>query len=259
VAVNVYKVRDAKDAGGELFRQVQRQKPEFQGTWVVSPEGKVLAAHRLPRAVDNWANELLDALDAGLKAFGPVEERKIQRAEPLPYRGIGVPPDGRVTLALCTRHLREGKRDGPPVLDTLTLSPEDWSAFTPRQATPGTEWAVPPGVARQLCRCMSPFSDHVTMPRPDDVTTIHLAGRVTDVADGVAQIRYTGEIATRHVWYLYENKPLFAQARITGVARYDVKARRLLSLLLVLEGTHRGVPPYDAPRPSGAVADWTAK
>ncbi len=39
VAVNLYKVRAAKDASGELFRSIQRQKDQYQGIWIVSPEG----------------------------------------------------------------------------------------------------------------------------------------------------------------------------------------------------------------------------
>jgi hypothetical protein len=39
---------------------------------------------------------------------------------------------------------------------------------------------------------------------------------------------------------------------------YDVKARRMLSLRLLFEGTYRGPPPYDkAARETGAVVEWS--
>src|SRR2546427_10672734 len=89
VAVNLYKVRQAKDAGGELFRSVQRQKDQYQGLWLVSPEGKVLAGHHDIQDPKNWSQEGLDTLDAGLKAFGPVRPRPGQPTDPPAYRGIG--------------------------------------------------------------------------------------------------------------------------------------------------------------------------
>ena len=48
VAVNLYKVRRAKDAGGDLFRSIQRQKDQYQGIWIVSPEGqKAIADYKI--------------------------------------------------------------------------------------------------------------------------------------------------------------------------------------------------------------------
>ena len=72
VAVNLYKVRRAKDAGGDLFRSVQRQKDQYQGIWIVSPVGKVLAGKHDYEDFKNGARELLETMDAGLAAFGPI-------------------------------------------------------------------------------------------------------------------------------------------------------------------------------------------
>jgi hypothetical protein len=62
VAVNLYKVRQAKDAGGELFRSVRRQKDQYQGIWIVSPAGKVLAGHHEFQSRETWTKEVLDTL-----------------------------------------------------------------------------------------------------------------------------------------------------------------------------------------------------
>jgi hypothetical protein len=39
VALNLYKVRQDRGEAGDFFRSVQRQKPNYQGLWLVSPEG----------------------------------------------------------------------------------------------------------------------------------------------------------------------------------------------------------------------------
>jgi hypothetical protein len=257
VAVNLYKVRQAKDAGGELFRAAQRQKDQYQGLWVVSPEGKVLAGHHDVKDHKNWSQEVLDTLDAGLKAFGPVRRRQVGPTDPLPYRGIGAGPDGTVTLAVYTRYLHQGKRDGPAVIDSLTLPAGQWRAFMPPAATAGTDWAVPDAVARQLCRGLSPSSDQSTMPRPGEVTAVRLSGRVVEVKEGIARLRYSGEIAARHT---YEGKASHGQAQVIGSGSYDVKARRMQSLRLLFEGTYRSPSPYDrAARETGAVVEWSCE
>lgn len=51
------------------------------------------------------APKLLDAMDAALKAFGPVQPRNAKRQEPFPFRGVGVHPDGNVDLALYRCYL----------------------------------------------------------------------------------------------------------------------------------------------------------
>jgi hypothetical protein len=257
VAVNLYKVRRARGAGGELFRAAQRQKDQYQGLWVLSPAGKVLAGHHDVKDHKNWPQEVLDTLDAGLKAFGPVRPRRVKPTDPLPHRGVGTGPDGAVTLAVYARYLHRGKRDGPAVIDSLTLPAGQWRAFMPPKATAGTEWALPGAVARRLCRGLSPSSDQSTMPRPGEVSAVRLSGRVVEVKEGIARLRYRGEIAARHT---YEGKASHGQARVIGSGSYDVKARRMRSLLLLLEGTHRSPPPYDqAARETEAVVEWSCE
>ena len=45
VAVNLYLTRTDKGPGGELFRSVQRQMDQYQGFWMVSPDGKALGKY----------------------------------------------------------------------------------------------------------------------------------------------------------------------------------------------------------------------
>ena len=77
VALNLYTARKAEDAGGELFRSVQKQKPQYQGIWIVSPDGKVLAAQHDFRSDKDQekVRETLYFIDGALRAFGPVKPR----------------------------------------------------------------------------------------------------------------------------------------------------------------------------------------
>src|SRR5262249_9093148 len=90
VAVNLYKVRQVNDAGGELFRSVQRQKDQYQGLWIVSPQGKVLAGHQDFKSAKTWSQEGIDTIDAALQSFGPVSARSGTPGNP--------PPDPRHAL-----------------------------------------------------------------------------------------------------------------------------------------------------------------
>jgi hypothetical protein len=45
-AINLYSVRKATDGSREFFLSVQRQKDQYQGVWIVTPEGKVLVGDR---------------------------------------------------------------------------------------------------------------------------------------------------------------------------------------------------------------------
>ena len=74
VALNLYAVREAKGEAGDFFRSVYQQKPQYQGLWLVSPDGRVLAA-----SVDgepDWTKKVLRALNSGMKEFGTIAPRR---------------------------------------------------------------------------------------------------------------------------------------------------------------------------------------
>jgi hypothetical protein len=255
VAVNLYKLRKAKDAGGELFRSVQRQKDQYQGIWIVSPEGRVLAGHHDVKDHQQWPQEVLATLEAGLKAFGSVELRRPKANDPLPLRGVGLHGDSSATLAVYTRCLHRERPDGPPVLDSLTLSAKDLAGLVPPEIQVNANWPVPDAITRQFCRALSPSSDQSTMPRPEEVTKAKLIGHVVEVKDTVGRVSFKGEI---HASHRYEGKLSHGEARIVGTGTFDPATKRLLTLLLVFEGTHRAAPPYDKPREMGAVIEWAS-
>src|SRR3954453_6484674 len=90
VALNLYKIRQDKGEAGDFFRSVQKQKPNYQGLWVVSPEGKVLSAHQDTSSMSDWhgkwAKSASADLEAGLKAFGPIQPRRVGEFQSLPNR-----------------------------------------------------------------------------------------------------------------------------------------------------------------------------
>ena len=275
VAVNLYKVRRAKDAGGDLFRSVQRQKDQYQGIWIVSPEGRVLAGHHDIKNHKTWSQEILETIDGGLRAFGSVSPRRAKRENPLPYRGRGVKPDGSVSVAVYVRSMLGGgsdsapsvvdgkdhwkwagalRPDGPPVIDSLALSPKEWSTLTPPRLEAGSEWAVPEAVARKFSRALSPSSDQSTMPRPEEAKVAELKAIVESVGKGQARIRLTGRWATEHT---YNRKPSYGWASAEGIAVYDIEKKALERVLLVFSGAFKSVPPWDkGHRPIGAVMEW---
>jgi hypothetical protein len=120
----------------------------------------------------------------------------------------------------------------------------------------GTQWLVPKEVAGKLARCLSPSSDQSTMPQPDEVTDVELKGRVRAVVKDEAWIGFIGHIEASH---LYEGKRNRGGAKIRGLASYNFRTKKMMFVAFVLEGTFRGRPPYDEPRPIAAVAQWVQK
>jgi hypothetical protein len=270
VALNLYKIRKDRSEAGDLFRSVQKQKPNYQGLWVVSPEGKVLSAHqdmssmRDPRG--KWAQSARADLEAGLKAFGPVKPRSVEKIQSLPYRGLGTQPDGRVSLAVTDRWVfvkdlsRDPPRDalGATVLDSITLTAEEWKSLAPANAKAGGKWEVPEATARTFFSLLS--TSDTTFRDPQEVTSVRLTGQVEKVEDGVAYLSYEGDIAATHLGTKNEGKEgkqCSSSAKLLGgVGACDVKTGRLQSLILVYDGRFRNFAPYDAPARFGAVVEW---
>jgi len=270
VALNLYTVRQDQGEAGDFFRSVQKQKPNYQGLWVVSPEGKVLAAHQdMKNMADprgKWTKSALADLETGLEAFGPVKPRRVEKVQSLPHRGVGAQRDGRVTLAVTDRWVfvkdlsRDPPRDalGATVLDSITLTSEEWKGLAPADAKAGTKWEVPEATARKFYPLLS--TADTTFRDPKEVTSVRLAGRVEKVEDGVAHLSYEGEIAATHAGTKDEGKAgkeCSSSAKLLGgVGAFDVKSGKMLSLTLVFDGRFRNYAPYDSPARFGAVVEW---
>ena len=269
VALNLYKIRQDKGEAGDFFRSVQKQKPNYQGLWVVSAEGKVLSAHQdMKNMADprgRWTKSALGDLEAGLKAFGPVEPRRVGKFQSLPHRGVGAQRDGHVTLAVTDRWVlvnlsRDPPRDamGATVLDSVTLTAAEWKGLAPADSKAGTKWEVPEAVARKFYPLLS--TSDTTFRDPKEVKSVPLAGRVEKVEGGVAHLSYEGEIAATHVGTKDEGKAgkeCSSSAKVLGgVGALDVKSGKMRSLTLVFDGRFCNYAPYDSPARFGAVVEW---
>ena len=256
MALNLREIREAKDASGNLFRSIQRQKDQYQGIWIVSAEGKVLSGHHQVKDEKNWTQEIMATIDAALTVSGPLTARKVSRVEPLPHRGIGVRPQGQVDLAIYSRYMIGDRPDGPVVIDTLTLDKGEWSSFLAPEWKVGTEWSVPVTVVRKLGRLLSPNSDQSTMPRPDDVKVAELKATVESISDKKAHIRFAGKLEARHLLEGDAARPSLSGANVEGIAVYNLEKKSMDSLFIVTTGSYRHSPPNDELRSTGAVVEW---
>ena len=276
VAANLYKLRQAQDGSGEFFRSIQRQKDQYQGIWIISPDGQVLAGHHDFKSAETWAQEVVETIDVALNSFGDVTPRVTKTSEPLPFRGRGVQPDGSVCLAIYARQMLGGGRqcapagtadsrlwiwdgkirpDGPIVIDSLTLSDKDWASLTPPDTKPNTTWQIPDVVAQRFCRVLVPSSDQSAMPRPDDAKFVRWSASVDSVDDGLLRIRLSGEWRALHLIEDDASRPVQGVATAEGFAVYDLKRRAMKALLLVFSGTY-GHPNEQSVSANGAVVEW---
>ncbi len=253
VALNVYEIRDARTPAGDFFRAVRKQKEQYQGFWIVTPEGKVLSGHH--EHTDRWTQEVRAALDEGLAKAGPLRPRQVEPRDVLPYWGKGVRDDGSVTLALTMRYMLQGKGVGDGALDAVTFSAEQFKAFAPPEAKAGKTWHLPGKIASEFSRTLSIVSDRSTMPRPDEVTEVDFIGQVARVRDGVATITYGGRIAALHTHTFNKKYVNTAKATLRGIGTYDAAKKEMRSLFWVLDGDTR-LTWENGTNPIAAVVEW---
>jgi hypothetical protein len=259
VALNLYEIRQAKGPAGEFFRNVQKQRPaQYQGLYLVTADGKVLASHQNFKCDKTWPQEVLADLQPGVKAFGTVKPRAVAPDDPLPERGVGIRRDGSACLAVFLRYPIKGipLRELPnPTIDSLVLSAGDLGELVPAKVEAGAHWNLSEAVARKFHRVLGP-GDEDTMPRAHEVQSVAFVGRVKSVGGGVARLTYEGAIAGAHETQSNKGK-CRGEAKLIGIGVYDVKAGHLLSLVWVFDGTFRGPPPSDkVPLPYSGVVEW---
>jgi hypothetical protein len=263
VAVNLYEIRKDEGAGGTLFRSVQKQMDQYQGFWLVAPDGRALAKKHdwLEKDPARQPGELVRAMDDVLKAVGSVKPRDAKRVNLFPHRGSGVQADGNVTFALYGRLMHQGKPDGPMMLDSVTMTAAEWAHFMPPGPNKESEeWTVPEGVARKLARSLSP-GDSSGVCRPEDFREAKLKAKVESMEGTTARIRLTGKWRAEGVYGGEADKPYNASAAADGIAIYDAEKKLMRSLLLVFRGrvwSGRSSPGSgETGRETGGVAEWT--
>src|SRR5437899_63455 len=161
--------RAADDPSAVLWKAVLRQRNlQGQGVWVLAPDGTVIGGMSAEvdghpsdkigtgpgapwRANPKFADAVVEMLDESLRKSGPVTPRH-HRAEPLPFRGAGVKPDGGVRLVVYNR-----ADNG--LAFSVSLTGDDWRSFVPRTVAVGKRWTLPESVAREFAPVLSPLAD----------------------------------------------------------------------------------------------------
>src|SRR5437763_1565119 len=125
---------------------VQKQRPaQYQGLYLATADGKVLASHQNFKSHKTWPREVLADLEPGLKAFGAVKPREAQRSDPLPRRGSGVRSDGGATPAIYLRYSIKGipLNELPnPTIDSLPLTAKQLAEIGPPSPKTGVSWEI---------------------------------------------------------------------------------------------------------------------
>ncbi len=263
VAVPLYTVRKEKSPSGDFLRAVQKQRPDqYQGIFIVSPEGKVLSSQdRAPEKRDTWAQSLMGVIESGVGTYGPVTERKVEPVPLLPDRGAGRRKDGGIVLAVYTRTLHMGldKRGfGDVTIDSAVLTDRDRQRFEFPGLKPGDELEVGTAAVRKLHRVLSPLSDCNTLPQADEVEHATLKCGVERIRGDIVELGFRGRIVGVHTWPFppHKGKKIHAEVTLAGVGTCDRKSGKLLSLLLLGDGRYRNYPPYDQVTRYGAVVEW---
>jgi hypothetical protein len=239
-----------------------------QGLWAVTPEGKVLSFHyHKPKPGESyaegqrrWIDDTTQMVRTALKEAGPLGVREVKvRPNPFADRGRGISGDGGVRFAVSVIALQNGRQDGPPVVDSIHLSKEQWAAFTPPKgdAKAGNQWALPEETSRKFTPALSPLTDPIMSPTPDDAKTARIAAKVVRVEGGIAVIRYLGQWETLHNRDGDPKYPIRTSTTGEGVGVFDIKSGKMTSLVWVLNGAYNNDPKGKS-KPTAAVIEWSA-
>lgn len=255
VAVDRWKAEDPRTAEAHFLQPFLKRHPPQGSPCIYAPDGKVLGGFR---GFDRMAARTKTMINDALAAFGPVTPREVKPAETHPYRGKRTMPDGSVRLAEYVRPSAAAlahMNTETPVISSVTLTREKFARFAPRQAAVGARWTLPDAVARKLSRITSPMC-YQHAPQPDWVTSVRIRAEVRSIANGVAQVRYHGRIASEH--RVAGQLISVQEADLTGKGLVNLQDHSIRSLQLI--GTGRLTWP-EAPEKLvtfDSLVEWTA-
>ena len=222
-----------------------------QGIWVISPKGELLG--RPFEGFGNMVQKTNNIIENALKAYGPVKHRKTRAVETHPYLGIGVMSDGSVCLA---EYVREEETGGSniktPVMSSVILTEDEFTAFAPEEAVRGAEWTLPDAVAKKFCRLTSSGSSQHA-PQPDWVTGVQINAEVRKIENGLAWLSYEGSISSTDTRVPWENS---SKVKLIGEGVYDTRTQQMRSVLILGSGTSRTAEFPDDPVTINALLEW---
>lgn len=236
---------------------------------MVTPDGKVLGFHyyrpkpgeSYAEGQNRWVRETVETVRTALKQTAALPPRELKaNDDPFPDRGKGTSADGGARLAVSVIQLRNGRQEGPPVIDSIFLNREQWANFRPPpgEMRVGRQWTVAEEAADRFAPAFSPMTDSIFSPKPDDVTKATVTAKIERLGEGYAVIRYSGTWETFHNRDGNPRFPIRTTATGEGVGVYDTQSRSLTAIAWFISGTFRNSPPGDRPQPTAAVVDWTS-
>lgn len=265
VALNANRLPDTED--GKFFRALLKRWP--QGLWVVTPEGKTLGFHyhqakpgeTYADGQKRWVKDTTDMLREAVKEAGPLTSRELKaRPQVLSGRGRGFGEDGEMRLAVSVVGYQNGRRNGPPVVDSLHFDADQMAEFAPpKDAKVGTEWTIPESTSRRFAPALSPMTDPIFSPTPADVKSAKVAAKVERVTGDTTVVRYSGRWESAHNRDGDPKYPIRATATGEGVAVFDARTGTMTEIVWVLTGTYANGPATERPRTIGAVIEWTSE
>ena len=292
VAVEVTVATAAEGASGDWFRRLARQghyggalfTPTQQGTYCATPIGRLLASGNDQRA--DATRELLQKALAEWRAL-PAKERAPRAASAATAPSSTSPqmPAGGLTLTVTTqrffdralsdqpvdarrlraaglpRYLRRYAADKPETYHEVARN-HDHAWFTadevrrllPAELLPGSCADADPALVERLCRLhMLDTVRAIAEPYPREcVRSATLGAEIVAVTDGMAQIRFEGEVHLHEA----ELPPLARvgdrtapiprqpqrgyRADMLGRAEYDVATHKFVTFELVVLGEKLG-------------------
>ena len=228
-----------KSEAGNFFKKLKRRWP--QGLWVVTPEGETIAFHyhqNVPGAsysknAQLWIDGTIAMLKEAIEELRLQPDRKVRGLNPFPDRGSGFGEKQTMRLTVNVIGLRRGQQDGPPVVDSILFSKENWQPFAPVDG----RCAIPEDVAKQFAPALSPMTDSILAPIPSDLSQASIIGRVTRSSGNLQVIRYSATFASKHYRDGDRSYPIMTESKGEGVGVYDGTSRQFQSMTWVLKGT----------------------
>jgi len=230
-----------------------------QGVWVVTPNGMTLSFdYHTPDAKLNykqnqqkWLDGTLAMLTEGVKSAGELKPRNARTVNPFPDRGLGFTRDGGMRLAATVVGLRNGKPEGPPAVDSTTLTKDEWAAFAP--PTGKTEWTLPESATKKFSIALAPLTDSIYVPQAKDVVLAEGTAKVLREADGMIVIRLTGKWESKHSRDGNDKFLITASASGEGIALYDTSKKEFTRVQIVMTGAYKH---GTTTTPTAAVLEW---
>lgn len=271
VAQNRHEMDRDQGEVGEFYHSAYKQAPQYQGLWLVSPDGRVLADAGRHRGADtkSWPSVVLADLKAGLAKFGTVEPRRVQPRNLHPYKGIGVRPDGGVILAVAQKGMNNNADLSkinasswlpPGIIDGMPLSAADWSTFAPPDVRVGNQWTIPEQIGQLFFRYLS---GDIAILGGEITTKVSVTGRVASVRDGIALLAYRGQVEGDNDGAKAGRTGLIYSTSVKmvdGIGAFDTKTGQMLALTMVWDGWawpyRQPTDPRKTPGRFGAVVEW---